>query len=318
MYKGLTGALVVLTAASAVHGKQNEISSTRKLTPEEIGAYHTEAFDLLGEKYSKEKPKHVSHFARDLVEILSGYCSEDDSECKLRAYQATREEFHSAIRGTQPEIIYPEDFDDKLKNSINMIFEKVENINELNLDEVLQSLEEIKEEIEGMNVTDENHRYAGLVGVSVAMESSKLWHSTHYDEAHPLHDMIHAFDPQTGHRRLQFQLPFTLKFDTAAVTIADVRAAIFNVVNTGGDGEGISGITDVFFKASAASASAFAGTVSIAEREDDDDYYYVPPTEPKTDDTSGSNNPTQEADDVFGTDDFDDFFCNLVGGCPGS
>lgn len=217
------------------------------------------------------------------------------------------------------------------------MFSHVEAIDEHNLDEVLQSLKNIKDEIENMIKVDELHKHVGLVGISVAMESSKLWHSTKYDNMHPLHEMINYFDPETGNRRLQINfLPFKVEFDTAAVVLADVRAAVFNALNsfggTGGEGGVGSSLTDVVFKATAASAASFANTVSLEQKEDDDDYTYYAPTgniEPQqpndnTQQPQQPNDNTQQpqqpndgdspSDDIF--KEFDDFICGLIGCDP--
>lgn len=183
-------------------GKLPQVSKGRRLAPEAVGAYHTDALDLLGEKYSKEKPVSIRDVARDLGAILASYCSEDDDACKIHAYTSARDEFKRNLN-EPPRSIYPQEFPSELKDSIDELVINVENVDELNLDTVLHALNNIKEEIEDMTGVAEHQKMASLVGVSVAMESTKLWHATYYDNGHPLHDMINYFDPENDNRRLQ-------------------------------------------------------------------------------------------------------------------
>merc|ERR1712224_949454 len=63
----------------------------------------------------------------------------------------------------------------------------IQKIDELNLDETVASLTALKEEIEDTEDIHEGYKASTLVGLSVAIESKKLWHSAHFDEEHPLH-----------------------------------------------------------------------------------------------------------------------------------
>ena len=76
-------------------------------------------------------------------------------------------------------------------------------IGEHNLDEVLSSLEDIQHDLEDLDGVKEAHRRASLIGVSMMIESAKLWHRVHFDENHSLYDMIDRPDGNHGHRKLQ-------------------------------------------------------------------------------------------------------------------
>jgi len=267
--------LVALTFCY-VDGKLPRVSGGRLLSAEAVGEYHTDAFEILGEKYSEEKPEHLGHVMRDLGDILASYCPDDDENCKFHANQSVRDEFDRVSDGL-PRDMYPQEFDKKLQLSINTMISHVETLDELNLDQVLHSLHNIKDEIKDMKGLDESHVKKSLVGVSVAIESTKLWHATYYDHAHPLHDLIKYFDPENSNRRLQLgglpiaQLPAILGviedcgIDTDII-LADVAAAF----NIGGvpaiqtNFANVTGVTDLgiaelafFMPIVSASAAAF-------------------------------------------------------------
>lgn len=207
---------------TGVEGKLSRITKSRSLKPEAVGAYHTDAFEILGEKYRSKKPETQSDVVKDIASILAEYCPLEDAECVSNAYQTADEEFDRASRGIIHEIKYPDSFDPKMKELVESIRTSTEEINELNLDEVLYSLEGIREKLEDMTDTNEDHVRASLVGLSVAIESTKLWHSTYYDSEHPLHFMIGYFSGEGGRRRLQ-ESPF---FFDPIIIFADYSAAM--------------------------------------------------------------------------------------------
>lgn len=279
-----------ITLATVVQGRLSRILNSRDLVAEDVGAYHTDAFDVLGEKYSQKKPHRIDDMIEDFSEILAGYCPENDLTCASHAYQTTKEEFEIANTGVSRELKYPADFDPRLQKSIETMILHIETIDELNLDEVLNSLMEIKEELEGMTDIKDDYKHVGLAGVSVAIESTKLWHATKYDPSHPLHEMINYFDEQ-GNRRLQLELLSNINFNIRSVILVDFRRTIEKAIELM-SGLGID-FTNIIVAASGASAATFASSISI--REDDDDF----------------EEPPVEEDDVF-DDEFDDFLCGLI------
>lgn len=259
--------LILSSAFFLADGKLPRVTRHRHLTPEELGAYHTDAFDVLGEKYSHQKPKHIDEIIEDLGEVLAGYCPEDDSKCALGAYEVTRREFESKRRGKRRELNFPADFDPRLKKSISTMISHIETIDERNLDEVMNSLIHIKEEMEDMPNVNVDQQHVGLVGVSVAIESTKLWHSTYYDRNHPLHEMINYFEDESENRRLQLsQLTNLLgMFDISTISECIDPAVIMSDVQAGmGIGmatiqtnlQNITGIRDMLFLTPVISASA--------------------------------------------------------------
>lgn len=161
----------------------------RRLKPEDIGPLHNDAFEQLTELYRNQEnvPKSKMDLMMDLSQIMEGYCNEDDTSCRNLAYEATMKEF-SAKRGRDPsEIEYPHDFHRGLKESIDNMFETIKLIDEHNVDEVVDTLNEILVEMKDIEDVNVLHQAVALSAMSVAIESTKLWHNVHFVEKdHPL------------------------------------------------------------------------------------------------------------------------------------
>lgn len=267
---------ILSIALTATEAKLDRITSSRKLTPEDIGAYHTDAFDILGEKYSQNKPSSQLDVMMDVGEILAGYCPLDDSACVSNAYKTIMKEFDITAKGMPRTVEYPADFDSDIKQSVESMFSTIYTINEHNLDEVLSSLEDIQYELKDMDGVNKVHQISGLAGVSVAIESTKLWHGTYHDENHPLHGMIGHFDREGGQRKLQE----TIQND---VVSADVTAALSVALATdlatllAGPDLDSQTVATIAVAAISASVAAFFGVptatspVVIQEEDDDED-----------------------------------------------
>lgn len=177
----------------------------------------------------------------DMSEILAGYCPLNDSTCVSSAYQTTLKHFDMTAKMTPRQIEYPTNLDAKIKQAVESIFSTVYTIDEHNLDQVLSSLKDIERDLKRMtndtndtNDVNKVHQIAGLTGVSIAIESTKLWHGTYHDENHPLHAMIGHFSKQqenedTADRKLQLlQVPFCV----ANTITADITAGIQIIFKT--------------------------------------------------------------------------------------
>jgi len=207
------------------NARLTRISYSRHLTPEDVGAYHTDAFAILGDKYQVEKPETQLDVIQDIGDILADYCPTGDTECTSNAYETTVQKFQLDATGITREIQYPADFDLKMKKSVDGIESTIQNINELNLDDIISSLEEIRNELEDMSDGNEAHLLVSLAGISVAIESTKLWHATYYDSDHPLHEMIGYFSLQGKNRKLQGIPPLLLTLDPEII-LSDYRVAM--------------------------------------------------------------------------------------------
>ena len=117
----------------------------------------------------------------DMSEILAGYCPLNDSTCVSSAYQTTMKHFDMTAKMTPRQIEYPTNLDAKIKQSVESIFSTVYTIDEHNLDQVLSSFKDIERDLKRMtndtNDVNKVYQIAGLTGVSIAIESTKLWQS---------------------------------------------------------------------------------------------------------------------------------------------
>ena len=157
-----------------------------------MGLLHTDAFEQLAELYKDKKPDTKLDLMMDLSGIMAGYCEEDDEACKSLAYEATLTKFHSK-RIAPEEVKYPEMFDTRLKKSIDTMFEVIKEIDEGNVDDVVDSLIDITNEMRDMEDVDSFQRELTLSAISIAVESTKLWHSVHItDKDHPLRRLQEA------------------------------------------------------------------------------------------------------------------------------
>jgi len=107
--------LIIVTSLALVSAIQKDI---RRLTPEDVGLVHTDAFEQLTDLYkdTDNLPKSKIELMMQVSEIMEGYCDEDDTSCRNLAYEATMKEFNNK-RGRNPsEIAYPDNFHAGLKH----------------------------------------------------------------------------------------------------------------------------------------------------------------------------------------------------------
>ena len=177
----------------------------------------------------------------DVSEIVAGYCGEDDSACKNLAYEATLKQFHAGIT-TLDEIEYPDDFHAGLKQSIDSMHETIKQIDVDNLEEVVGTLLEITDEINEMEDVNEAQRAVVQASMSIAVESTKLWHNVHYvAEDHPLRHL-----KSSGNRKLQTPLTeetnanllgiFVIPYNIISADVASGLANGVNLLNAVGGG----------------------------------------------------------------------------------
>jgi len=156
---------------------------------------HTEAFEKLGQKYKNKRPDSELDLIMDVSDILSEYCPPNDSS--YSPHRITMQTFQSLQNGVS-EIEYPEDFDERVKGAMDKTISTVNKLNELNVDEIVQQLEEIHADLGEIDYDTEAYHTMSMVGVSVAIESTKLWHAAVFDSSHDLHEAVTG-----GHRQLQ-------------------------------------------------------------------------------------------------------------------
>ena len=131
---------------------------------------HTKAFHQLGELYSDGVERERFEFIHDMSVIASGFCPNDEEECRSQAFFDIAKEFEYDIEDVR-EVVYPENFDLQVRESIEQIFEVVQSIRERHIDDVLSDLRDIHENIESLEVAHghENEKLLGSSVLSVAI-----------------------------------------------------------------------------------------------------------------------------------------------------
>lgn len=226
--------VLFLTASAVANAKLPRFEKGRSLTPKDAGAYHTDAFEMLGELYRNKKPRDLSEVMEDMNGILVGYCPLEFHECESYVDQTMKEKHAVVSSGRALEITYPSDFDPAVKESIDNIVFTIENINESNLDDVLDALTDIESEMTEMTDIKKVHQIVGLTGASIAIESTKLWHTVFHDTEHPLNGLMNLNNSNDSNRRsrnMQENLMETLLTTAASqitpdIVIADLVAGV--------------------------------------------------------------------------------------------
>jgi len=198
--------LSLIYAASLAEGKLEEYQYKRGISPNDAGAMHTAAFEELGNIYKNKRPSSDVEFMLNVGNVMSTFCPKDDPT--YQPHRVAMQSFQKIQNGAQ-KITYPSDFDKNLQTSIENTFTAIKALNVLELDEVMGKLASIRSDLEEMDYDKEIYHMLSLGGVSIAMESAKLWHSSIHDSEHDLHKTMTG-----GNRRLQgFNLPIIVASD---------------------------------------------------------------------------------------------------------
>ena len=147
-------------------------------------------------------PKDDIELILDVSEVLSSYKPANDDT--YNPYKTALESIH-AIRSTNPKIHFPKNFDNNLQNSIDKSLLYVRKLKEDNVDEIVNQLTSIHDDVDDLNFNGNNAVYKTITtaGVSIAIESTKLWHAAAYDNAHDFHEIV----TKSAHRNLQTATP---------------------------------------------------------------------------------------------------------------
>lgn len=193
---------VLITMSVFVDAKLRRFNHGRDLSPKDAGIYHTEAFEKLGKIFKKRMPKNDIELILDVSEVLSTYKPANDDT--YNPYKTALESIH-AIRNTNPKINFPNNFDKNLQNSIENSLLHVNKVSEDNVDAIVNQLATIHDDLDDMDFYGNNQVYKTIAtaGVSIAIESTKLWHAAAYDSDHDFHEIV----TKTAHRKLQTATP---------------------------------------------------------------------------------------------------------------
>jgi len=268
--------ITFFTATAVTDAIPRRLNSGRILYPEDVGALHTEVFETLASMYAIKKPKSRAEMMKDSGNIVVTYCDKGDSACDAYVYKTTEEQFHISDNGSRT-ISYPEDFDSKLKESMDQVKSIVSSVKNVNIDDVVGELATIKRKVDDMADVKEGYKLAVLSGISVASESSKLWHNVYNDSSHSLH-RIHSPSfysrGNEGDRRLEEEgdteyyddTDYYYGVDILGIVFADVSAAVVAGIGA------VSESPDVVSIAIAAVTAAIPASLSVLTEDEEGGY----------------------------------------------
>lgn len=185
----------------------------------------------MGKKYSNRKPQSQADVVEDVADIVSQYCPEDDTLCSSVVHDSVIQEFKSTQKG-EKEIKYPDTFDNRVKIILDKTYSIIDLVDEEDLDLVIRKLSTMEDEIDNLVEVDEKSKMIGQIGVSIAIESTKLWHSAVKDSDHPFHQMIGYFSKDDQARRTQFSTKISklVRPDVDAATALSLQMHIIKPV----------------------------------------------------------------------------------------
>ena len=156
----------------------------------------------------------------DVSNIMSTFIPEGDHT--YHPHRVTLEMFNSLQNGSL-DINYPKEFDKQLKNSVESTLDIVSKLNELNVDEIVEELALIQDDLDDMEVDkkDQAHHTLALASVSIAIESTKLWHAAFNDPEHDLHTSVQ----NENKRRMQIST-YVVPTDSIVFPSFDLSSAI--------------------------------------------------------------------------------------------
>jgi len=194
--------VALLTASNGESGVRHV--NKRELSPENAGAFHTVVFKNLADKYRIEHPKSISHYIKDVGDVMSDFCDKGNMKCISEAYKQTVNQFaHVSKKGTSTLSNAHEKFEGSVRSALDRTYELVDEFGsteEKDLDYFVSEMDNILDELKGMTDEDEAQRLIALGSVSVGIDSAKYWHEAYYDETNPFYGALR--NKLDGNRRL--------------------------------------------------------------------------------------------------------------------
>jgi len=179
---------------------EGKIQSLMSIKPTDVGKIHNACFEKLGELYSDKMPRSNFDIMQDVSNVMADFCPIGDLFCKAMMFKATLEEY-STGNSESNELNVPADFDEDIKESLQIAHNTINSLNENNSDDVVDMLSVIMNDIESMEDVNPNQKDLGVAALSVATESTKLWNEVYTNSDHPMHHLV--ADKIDHQRRLQ-------------------------------------------------------------------------------------------------------------------
>lgn len=157
-------------------------SFLEEIPPEDVGLYHTDAFESLADKLALQELESHDAMIDHLVNVAASYCSND--ECIEQTFASAAE--HVSMGMIDPYTELPEDFSPILKEYLESLRTTILSGKVGNGEEIINKLTMIQSKMQGDTTMNEEEKFIGVSATSVAIESTKLWSSVFSDAEHPL------------------------------------------------------------------------------------------------------------------------------------
>jgi len=193
--------IILFAGIFSVNATLPSFKDANDIPPEQVGLYHTEAFDRLAEMYTTEKPKNFHYVVKDMIGIVSSYC--EDRACRRSVRKSAFEKVE--FGKTHMRDAYPEDLDLTVKEHLESIESTIRSLDTQNEQEVIGGLTLLQDTLRETADIKESNKYVGLAAGSIAIESTKLWSSVLSNPDHPLNAAKEAssISGNLFHRNLQ-------------------------------------------------------------------------------------------------------------------
>ena len=166
-----------------------QVHDTNIVLPTHIAYFHAQVFQDFATLYSFHKQSYTTspyQKHHDFINVIKSYCDDSDIMClhKVDKLQAKAQDWISTQDPQSGRIHfeYPTFMDQSLQIKLDEILAVLPMLEEDNLDDVQQIMKDIEADIQEMSDVNVVYKHLALSVVSVAMESSKLWHGVYYDD----------------------------------------------------------------------------------------------------------------------------------------
>ena len=176
---------------------------TNRLSPKDAGRLHTEIFEQFATQYYSQRQDiyktNKQQKENDFVELMNkSFCDNQDNKYSMQCsqlidnIQTQTKDWISTQDPRSGRIVdfeYPAFMEESLRAKLEEVFAVLPMLDENNLDDVLQTMQTTEADIETMSNVNALSKFMALSTVSVAMESTKLWHGVFFEERNALKNL---------------------------------------------------------------------------------------------------------------------------------
>lgn len=214
--------IVLATAVFTVTATLPKFRRLQEIPPENVGLYHTDAFQSLADKLTLQDLENRDAMIDHLVDVAASYCSND--ECIEQTFSSAADHVNNGM--IDPYTEFPEDFGPTLKEYLESVRSTILSGTIVDGEEMIDELMMIQSKMQDDSTMDEDEKFIGIAATSIAVESTKLWSSVFSDAEHPLRD-IRTVNSQD--RNLQTTIELNISREAALVIAADVFGLILTL-----------------------------------------------------------------------------------------